>query len=55
MNKTYMKPSTEVIEPQEMPQLLQASEVTDIVSGGWDSQEDELNLGEQGGISIFDR
>lgn len=57
MKKKYMKPSMMAIELLQMTRILTGSgDVRGLQSSGWNDQEDELNLSEQGaGSSIWDR
>ena len=57
MKKEYIKPSMTAIELQHSTQLLAGSgEVSDVQSSGWEDEEDELDLSDQGGgSSIWDR
>ena len=56
MKKEYMKPATLVVELQHKTMLLQASGAKSLGLSGFDDEEDELDLSDQGGGSnIWDR
>ncbi len=57
MKKEYMKPSMTAIELQHMTRLLAGSgDMKGLKSSGWEDEEDELDLSDQGGgSSIWDR
>lgn len=54
--KQYMKPEQRVVVQQHRTMLLQASGAKSLGLKGFDDEEDELDLSEQGGgSSIWDR
>ena len=56
MKKEYMKPAMRVVELQHKTMLLQARGAKSLGLSGFDDEEDELDLSDQGGGSnIWDR
>ena len=56
IKKEYMKPTMKVVQLQHRTMLLQASGAKSLGLKGFDDEEDELDLSEQGGgSSIWDR